>query len=220
MQNNIFNKINVSSRLLALLLLTLSLMITNSISFIVLISILVLILLILSKKSVKCYIDLIKNIKFLLLFIFIAYIIILGSIFSAILFLHKTILMILLMRMLIYTVNFQSLTNGIKTFLKPLENIIKIDDISINISLFIYFINYYINSKQEILSKYSKDEFNFKNNLLPRLFLTNYKLKIIESDLKRKFYSPKFETNNKRSNIIVFVFAVFLIIIIFKEVIS
>ena len=220
MQNNIFNSINVSSRILILFILIFSLMLTNSICFILMFSIFVLILLILNDKSVKCYIYLLKNIKFLLLFIFIAYIIMVGKIFSAILVLYKIILLILLIKTFLNGVNFQTLTNGIKTILKPFENKLKIDNISLNMSLFIYFLVYYINSNEIIMLRYSNTKFNLIKNILVRLYFTNYKLKKLESDLKLKFYSPKFEINNRKSNIVVYCFILLLILVIFKEVVS
>lgn len=220
MQNSICNQINVSSRLLILFILIFSLMLTNSISFILMFTTFILILLILNNKSVKYYIDLLKNIKFVLLFIFIAYIIIVGNIFNTLLVLYKLILVVLLIDLFMSTIKFQTLTNGLKTLLKPLENKFRIDNISLNTSLFIYFLIYYINSKEEILSKYSKQKFNFKNNILSRLFFTNYKLKKLELDLKLKFYSPKFETGDRKSNITVSIFVFLLILVIFKEVIS
>ena len=220
MQNNIFNSINVSSRLLILFILMFSLMLTDSICFILMFSIFVLILLILNDKSVKCYIYLLKNIKFLLLFIFIAYIIMVGNIFSAILVLYKIILLILLIKIFLNGVNFQTLTNGIKTILKPFENKLKIDNISLNMSSFIYFLVYYINSNEIIMLRYSNTKFNLIKNILVRLYFTNYKLKKLESDLKLKFYSPKFEINNRKSNIVVYCFILLLILVIFKEVVS
>ena len=220
MQNNIFNSINVSSRLLILFILMFSLMLTDSICFILMFSIFVLILLILNDKSVKCYIYLLKNIKFLLLFIFIAYIIMVGNVFSAILVLYKIVLLILLIKTFLNGVNFQTLTNGIKTILKPFENKLKIDSISLNMSLFIYFLVYYINSNEIIMLRYSNTKFNLIKNILVRLYFTNYKLKKLESDLKLKFYSPKFEINNKKSNIVVYCFILLLILVIFKEVVS
>lgn len=219
MQNNIFNRINVSSRLLILLLLIFSLILTNSNCLILVFSIFILMLLILRDKSVKYYLNLLKNLKFLLLFIFIAYIIMIGNIFESLLVLYKIILVVLLMNLFVSTVKFETLTNAFKTLLKPLQKKLNIDNISLNISLFIYFLIYYINSKAQILSKYPNQKFNLKNNILARLFLTNYKLKKLESDLKLKFYNPMFEVSDRKSNIIVGVFVFLLILVIFKEVI-
>ena len=143
-----------------------------------------------------------------------------GNIFNALLVLYKLILTVLLICLFLSTIKFETLTNGVKTLLKPLENKLRIDNISLNTSLFIYFLVYYINSKDQILAKYSNQKFNLKNNILPRLFLTNFKLKKFESDLKLKFYNPRFEVSDRKSNIIVCVFVFLLILVIFKEVIS
>lgn len=224
MQNSIFNKINVSTRILILIILVLSLLIANSIYFILFFSTLVLVLLILTNKSVKFYLDSIKNFKLWLLFSFIAYIIIVGNVLYSVRFIYKVILIILLLTQFSLTITFQSLTNGIKTLLRLFIKEAYLDKISYNVVSFIYFINFYINSKKDILRHYNEDKlirysFSFKRNVLPRLFLAASKTKKIESSLKIKFYEPKFENKSTKSNIVLFVFLLLFIIVIFKEVI-
>lgn len=223
MQNNICEKINVSTRILVMILLSLSILIANSIYLIVFLTILVLILLILTNKSVKFYIDLIKNSKFWLLFIFIAYIIVFRNILNFFTFIYKIILIILIVKQFSLTVNFQKLSSGIKTLLKPF-NKLNLDKISYYIIIYIYFAKFYVNSKKQIFSNYSKEvkirySFSLKYNILPRLFLTISKINKLESSLKLKYYKSEFEQRNAQSNIVLFTFFALLVIVIFKEVI-
>lgn len=223
MQNNIFSKINVSTRILILLLLSLSIFIANSIYLIIFMSILSIILLILTNKSVKLYIFFLENVKTWLLFIFIAYIIIFRNVLNSFIFIYKLMLIILIVKQFSLTVNFQSLTSGVKTLLKPL-NKFNLDKLSYDIVIFIYFINFYINSKKEIFTNYTLNKkisysLSLKHNILPRLFLTISKINKLESSLRLKFCKIKFEKNNIKSNIILFAFLVLFIIVVFKEVI-
>ena len=224
MQNSIFNKVNVSDRIIILLLLIISIFITNSLYLLAFFSVFSIILIIITNKSVKFYIDLIKNVKFWLLFIFIAYIIIFRNILGVFVFLYKIILIILYVKQFSFTVNFNNLTSAVKTLCKPVKNIYDIDKISYNITVYIYFINTYMNSKEEIFNKYDIDKkiiynFSLKYNILPRIFFTTIKTNEFESSLKLKFYKPKFEEKNKVSNIVLIMFLILFILIIFKEVI-
>jgi hypothetical protein len=84
MQNNVFDKINVSTQIIVLFLTILSLLMAKSLYYILFLTILLTILFIITNKSVKYYIETLKNVKFLLLFSLIAYIIILGNIINSI----------------------------------------------------------------------------------------------------------------------------------------
>jgi len=224
MQNNIFSKINVLHRIIILLLLIVSIFVTNSLYLIIAFSIFVMIVAILTNKSVKFYIHLIKNVKLWLLFIFITYIIVFRSILGAFAFLYKVILVILIIKQFSLTVNFNSLASAIKTVFKPVKKIFNIDKISYNIAIFIYFINTYMKSKEEIFARYNLDnkimyKFSLKYNIFPRVFLTMSKTNEFESSLKLKFYKIRFEPKNKVSNIVLFSFVILFMVVIFKEVI-
>lgn len=224
MQNNIFSKVNVLDRIIILLLLIISIFVTNSIYLIVFFSIFLIILIILTNKSVKFYIQLIKNVKFWLLFIFIAYIIIFRNILGSFTLLYKTILIILFIRQFSLTVNFNDLTSAIKTSLKPVQTLFNIDKISYTIIIFVYFMNMYMKSKEEIFTRYAIDKkimcnFSLKYNILPRVFLTMSRTNEFESSLKLKFYKARFEGKNKTSKVVLFVFLILFVVVIFKEVI-
>ena len=223
MQNSIINRINVSTRILILLICSLIILLANSIYLISFMSILFILLLLLTNKNVKFYINLVKKIITLLLFIFIAYIIYSRDILFSFVFTYKALLIILYIKQFSLSVNFYKLTSGIKTLFNPLK-IIKLDIISYDIVIFIYFIKYYINSKEEIFSNYDNDQkiiytFSLKHNFLPRLFLSVSKIKKLESSLKLKYFSAKLEKKDTLSNILLMIFIFLMIVVIFKEVI-
>lgn len=220
MQNNVFNKINVSTRILILLLLSSSILIANSIYLMLFMSIFFIILFILTNKSVKSYMKLLKNIKFLLLFIFITYIIIFRNVLNGLFFTYKIILIILYVKQFTLTVNFQNLNNGINSLLKPM----KLDKFSYDILIFIYFVTFYIISKEQVFTNYSgaKKEyytFSLKYNVFPRIFLAVSKINMLESSLKLKFYKKDYENNSMLSNIVLSIFLLLFMVIVLREVI-
>lgn len=224
MQNNVFKKINVSTRILMLMLLSLCILIANSIYFMLFLLIFIIILLILTDKNVKFYINAIKNVKFWLLFIFITYIIIFRNILDSFVFIYKVLLIVLIVKQFMLTVNFQNLTNGIMTLLKPLCKFLNLEKVTYNIVIFINFVKIYIDSRKKIFSNYEPNKkifycFSLKYNILPRLFFTMAKLNKLESSLKLKFYKSNFEEKNLISSITLFVFVMLFIGVIFKEVI-
>ena len=224
MQNNIFSKVNVFTRLLVLLLLILSIFIAKSVYLLIFLTLLCVLLILLTKKSVKFYIDSIKNVKFWLLFIFIAYIIICRNILVSFVFTYKVVLVILIVKQFYMTVNFYTLTDGIMTLFNFIGIKLKSDKISYNIVSFIYFINIYIKTKKEIFNKYDDDkkikyQFSFKYNVYPRIFLTMSKMERFESSLKIKFYKPSLEEKNIESKIVLLTFLVLFITVVLKEVI-
>lgn len=224
MQNNVFSKVNVSTRLIVLLIIILSIFIAQSIYLLIFLTLLSLLFILLTKKSVKFYIDSIKNVKFWLLFVFITYIIICRNVLVSFAFVYKVVLVILIVKQFCMTVNFYTLTNGIMTLLNIVGAKFKSDKISYNIVNFIYFINTYIKTKKEIFCKYDGEEklkyqFSFKYNIFPRVFLTMSKMEGFESSLKLKFYEPKLEEKNLQSKIVLLIFLVLFIAVVLKEVI-
>lgn len=224
MQNNVFNSVNVSTRLIVLLLFILSIFIAKSMYLLIFLTLLCLIFIILTRKSVKFYIDSIKNVKFWLLFIFITYIIICRNVLVSLMFIYKILIVIVIVKQFCMTVNFCTLTNGIMTLLNFIGIKLKIDKISYNIVNFIYFVNIYIKTKNEIFNKYDSEkklkyQFSFKYNIFPRVFLTMSKMEKFESSIKLKFYKPKLEEKNLQSKIVFFVFLVLFVTVVLKEVI-
>lgn len=224
MQSNAFDKVNVSTRMLILLMIVLGILIAKSIYLIILLTLLFVFVFLLTNKSVKFYIDLIKNVKLWLLFVFIAYIIIFRNVVHSFIFTYKILLVLLYVIQFNLTTTFSDKTNAIKTLIKPMNKVFDTDQISYNIVVFIYFFFTYINSKQEIFKKYNKEEkiiysFSLKHNILPRFLFTVSKISELESSLKLKFYRPRFEKKLKSSNTILVFVLLFFLMIVFKEVI-
>ena len=223
MQNNIFSKVNVSTRILILMLISLIILVANSMYLLIFMSIFFVIFLILTNKSVKFYIDSIKNVNIWLLFIFITYIIIFRNVLNSIVFIYKIILIVLYVKQFSLTVNFSKLVSGIKTLFKFIlkrEN----NKFSYNLVIFIYFVKYYIGSKRKIFDKYSFKQkifynFSLKHNILPRVFLSATKINKLESSLKLKFNKYNLEEIKKSSNIILCIFVLLFIVVFFKEVV-
>jgi len=224
MQNKFIKKINTSSLIISLLFLIFIIFIANSVYLLSFITILLLVLIILTNQNVKFYVETFKNSILILLFAFTLYIIISGNILESIVFSYKIFLIILYIKQFLVIIKFHELINGINTLLKPLGNRIKINEISYNIALLIFFIDIYIHSKDEIFKNYvSKNKFiytfSIKHNVFPRIFLTISKIKNIENSLKIKNYKINYDRTNKESIIFVLFFIVLFIIVFFKEVI-
>ena len=223
MQNNIFNKFNVSSRIICLLILILIILFANSLYLLLFLLIFTVLILMLTDESVNVYIDFIKNVKFILLFIFIGYIIIFGKIVASLIFTCKIILIFLHVKQFTLTTNMHCLINGIKTLLKPLRKFININDFSYNIGLFILFINTYLESEEVILNRYNESRyryiFSLKRNILPRIYYTTNKINEKEESMRLKFYKTKEEIVNKQSKLIIIVFSLLFVVVMFKEVI-
>lgn len=223
MQNNIYNKINTSSRIICLMLLILINLLANSLYLLMFLLVFTILLLTLTTESVNVYIDFIKNVKFVLLFIFIGYIIIFGNIVFGLLFTCKVFLILMLIKHFILTTPICDLINGIRMILNPIKKFINIDNISYNMGLFVIFIQEYFECKKTILNKYKQCKykyiFSLKYNILPRIYYTINKINEKEDSLRLKFYSSKEELINKQSKMIVVVFSLLFVVVVFKEVI-
>jgi len=223
MLSNVYNKINVSTKIWGLILLIISILISKSIYGVIALSILLLILILFKNKSVKFYINSINSTKIMLLFIFIMYIIFFRNILYSLIFVYKVILVILYIKHFSINMKIQKLINGIMTIFRPIK-IMKQDEIAYKIVMFFSFFSFYNNAKKEIFLNYNNKEklkyiFSLKYNIFPRVFLAMTKMDLLESSLKLKFYKPKYETKNMESNITLLILVVIFIIIIFKEVI-
>ena len=215
MQNN---GINVSSRIMCTLLLCLSIFFANSIYLIIFLSILCLIFIILTDKSVKEYIYLIKKFKFWLLFIFITYIMFFRNILNSLILCYKFILILFTLKQFSLTVNFESLNDGINSLLK---RIIKNNSskISYNVTLILYFIKFYINTPDKTNNLYYENKWSFKKYIIPKIYMVINKLTKLENALRLKCYKSKVESFSLKSIILEYLYLLLFIVVIFKEVI-
>lgn len=224
MPNSILDKFNVSIKIIVLIITLTSISISKSVYILLFFSFLLLFLTLLSSISVNKYVELIKNIILILLFILIIYIIIFRNILYAFLFIYKAVLVVLYVKHFNLSVNIQKKLNGVFTILKPLNKFININSLSFNIICFIEYIYIFLNSKEEIMSNYNKNKrllysFSMKYNIIPRAFLSSLRVKKIESSLKLKHAKPKYEIINIQSKILLGFFILLFILVIIKEVI-
>ena len=157
MQNSFINKINVSTRIIMMILIGLSVLVAKSIYLITFLSILCIIFIMLTKKSVKYYIHLLKNIKFLLLFLYIAYIIFFRNIIGSFLFIYKVLLIIFFVVQLSQSINLESLINGVNTITKVLTKKEQ-KNCAYNVGVTLYLIKYYIESSNYLSKKHIHNE--------------------------------------------------------------
>ena len=224
MQSNIITRISPSARILVLMILILSLFLANSIYLILFITTLTLILFIITGKKVNLSVNTIKKVILFLLFFLIIYIIIFRqyNIVSNGILLGKMIIIVVLVQILFLNTSFSELHSGIYGILKPLKRRnFDIEKISLDVTLSIYFINFLMESKNEI-KKFQQingiKRRNIKNFVLPRIFYSINQLDNLQSDLKVKFYKLNYKKVNIFSKIILILFILLFSICIFKEV--
>ena len=220
MQNKFLNSINNSIKLIILFLIILSIFLANSLFLILFLLTLEFIILMLINKSVNIYVDFIKKIKILLLFIFI---IIYSDLLKAFIYTYKMTSCLILIKSMLMLIDFKSLNNGFYTILFPLKMFgLNILNISYNMTLAVYFLEFMINSSIEIkniqLLK-NKRTNNLKNFFLPRILFVSNKINQLESNLKLNFFEISIDRFNFKSIILLLLFIILFLTIVVKEVI-
>jgi len=145
MQNKFIKSINMSTKILILLILIMSVLVSKSLYLISIITILVLIISIISNKCVKFYLDVLKNNFIWLLFFSIMYIIIFRNIYFYLILVYKLILITLILKVFTSNLNFDEFNFGVYTLLHPLKYTrLNIKKISYNIAIYVFYIIYFI----------------------------------------------------------------------------
>ncbi len=223
MQNKFINNIANSVKLIIIVILIMSIFIAKSLFLLLFLLTLEFIILILIDKNVNVYVEFIKKIKMLLLFIFIVYIIIYRDLLYSFIFLYKLVCSSILIKVIIIKMNFKDLNNGIYTILFPLKLFtFNIKKISYNITLTMYFLKFLISSKMEIkqlqLMK-NKTIHNIRNFFMPRLMISINNMKNIENSLKLNYFELKADKLNFKSILLLIIFMCLFSVVVFKEVI-
>lgn len=223
MQQNLLNKINVSSRILISILVLFTLFVAKSLFLIIFLSILCFIVILLKEKSVNIYIKALKKIALMLLFFAIIYIIVFRDILSCLIFVYKIIVFVIFLVGLFEETKLNRLIDGIYTIVFPfVKKKANLDKIAYNVSLFIYFLLCLMNSDEEIqqiqkLRNYKR--FNIKYYFLPRLIFAIDKMTKLETNLKFNYFKPKKEKSSLVSNFLLLFVLILFISVVFKEVI-
>ena len=224
MQNNIISKISPTPRIICLFILSISLFIAKSIFLILCITTLTLIFMIITEKKVNIYVNIIKKISILLLFLLIVYIIMFEyNIFNWLFFIYKLIIVTFLFTIFYINTGFNQLHQSIYGCLKPLEKMkMDIEGISFDIVLSLFFLKSLIVNKQRISETqniYGKKQLNLKNYILPIFINSANELNEFQCQLKIKFYKLSYKKSNIFSKFILIVFLILFILVVFKEVI-
>ena len=221
--NEITNKLNVSSRIKIIIIISLILMISHSLFLTLSMIVLVVMILTLYNKNVKYYINTLKNICIWLILIQLIYIIISESIVDSFIFIFKFILVLLLLNNLILTTTFGKIHSGLEKCLSVFSILaINIEKLSYEISVFIFYTKYLIESKTRILKMQNlktKIIRNSKNLLVPSIVLSTNKIQNLERSLIIDHYKLKKENRNILSSVFECLFLTLLIVVIIKEVI-
>lgn len=224
MQNNIIKKISPGTRLICLLILTISLILANSIFLILFITTLTIILIMITGKSVNLYVNIIKKSYILLLFFLIIYILIFKcNIVNCIFFSYKLIILLLLFSIFNFNMCFGQLHQAIYYSLSFLEIIkINVEKISFDIVIALYFFKKIISNSYNLFNFkkiYGRKKQRIKNSFLSILLKTDNELNEFQNCLKVKNYKLKKESKNLFSKIILISIIILFVFVVFKEVI-
>lgn len=224
MQNNIIKKISPTVRIICLFILCISLFMAKSIFLILFITTLTLILIIITGKKVNAYVNIIKKVEILLLFLLIVYIIMFEyNIFNWLIFAFKLIIVTLLFAVFYFNTGFNQLHQAIYGCLRILEKMkINIEGVSFDIVVALFFLKSLISNSYKIFKTqkmYSKRKINLKNYILPIFINSVNELNELQRNLKSKFYKLSYRNNNQFSKFILIIFTVLFIFVVFKEVI-
>ena len=219
MHKEFFDTVTPFSKLIIIFLLIIMLFITNSIYIILFITILTVYLMILINKSVNFYIKIFKNYLLLLLFLLLIYIIFLRS--NIILFTCKLIISTLLFSIYFIYVNFSELNLVIYKLLIPLKYVgVNIQNVSYNITIYLYYINYLFSSNTEIIKKQqlkSNKKYNLKYLFLPALIYADDKTRKLNTNLKLNYYKLIYKKENKTSLFILLFFIILFILTLIRR---
>ena len=219
MYDNIIKDLNVSVKILIMLLLIFLLFIVKSLYFVMFELILTIILIISSNESIKKYVNSLKIFLVLLPFVIIAYIMFKNG---ALLVSLKVIVIILLLNIFIVTTSFLGLYNGIYTLFKLYyRNEKKLNLKVLNISTKIYFLNRLFVGNEKLDKAKSKglNKRQILNYAKVKYNLAKNDSEFIKNKLKLKIYSGRFERINRKSKIYLVLTILLSILVVLKEVI-
>lgn len=139
------------SKIICVLLFILMVLCFNSYVSILILSLLVIVMMLNTGVPFKLYYHVVKNLKFLLLLIFIFFTLISFSFVSGILILVKAILIVIYLAILTLTTPTTEIIYGLEQFLYPLKRFnIKSNVLALNIGLFLRFIPTFIDERNRI----------------------------------------------------------------------
>ena len=218
MPKSLLSEINPFVKLLIMFILIVSILIGKSFYLLLILGVIALIVILISDISVNKYVEEIKKIFMWLIFIFLAYIIILNN-RSILLFVYKTTLIIIFLETFLLSSSFDEIDSGINTIIRPLKLFkYNTDSISLNITLSIFFLINLINLDYRSVD-YDMFSYSFyPKYIISRILIVNDKINSYQMSLKLKFYKVKNYKFDTRDIILFVAFISFFIIVIYEEV--
>ena len=216
-------RINSLTKLLIAIITLICLVLAKSIYLTIIITLIAAIFIEFGLKSVEKFLISLKN-YFLILSIFGLIIIIILGVFNIntiSIVLYKIFISSIILSVLDSNVEFSDLHSAIFEALHHIK-FINYRKISLNITMFLFFIKTFINAKKDIIDiqKFNnKISFKIKYYFFPRLLRTIRKMDDLKLNLKLSFYEVKCQKFNLESKLLLILSLLFLITCIFKEVI-
>ncbi len=225
MLNKYLKRMTTLSKFISIILLIIMIFIAKSTFFILSLTIISTIFLLELgdiEKNVKEYFNTLKKTSFILMFVVLAYIIIIGFNARILLLIYKMVICVLLIKCLLINSSFEKIDGAIYKLLSPLKKTgLNIDSLSYNLTLYIYFVKYIVDSGDKIKKArklFGKKGIHIKELLIPRFLYSLEETNKLENNLKINFYTRRVEKINSNSIVILSIFIILFIISIFKEV--
>ena len=211
------------AKLISLIFLIFSIVVAKSIYLILFLITLIILLGICLKLSVKEYVKFIRDITIILVIFLASYIIIIReyNIFNILVLICKILMIGILIKQFDSNNNFKELNEALYGILSIFRKK-DIDNTCYDISMSLYLIKYFIESKQYIKERqlfYKKRIFGFKYSFFPRVIYTINALEELKFKLKANHYTMMPTKSNFKSKIVIIASFAFFVICIFKEVI-
>ena len=223
MLDELISKINISSRLKIIIIVSLMLVLGHSLWFFAFITVLTLIILLIYNIHINIYINSLKSIIMILVIVILISFAITKDWIETLILIYKVLIIILLNINFTNTVTFDELNSGLNKVLKNLKKFsFDVQKISFELSIIIFYTKYLLESKKEVLNiqtLHGKRKYLIKSNLIPRLIFAINKTENLKIFLKEENYKQKVEKVNSKSKMLELSFIVLLIIVLIKEVI-
>lgn len=207
-------------KMISLLCMILMIVFSKSPLFIIVITLMTFIGVLINSKSLKYYVHNIVNICPMIVFIVLLVLFTVKDV-NYIMFIYKTILLSMLIVSFMILSSFDGLNSSLYILLKPLSIIgLDVEKISFNISISIYYLLFFINSKDNVRMINKKNNIHSINPkyFISRLLMTNERIANFKLSLKLKFYRVKRCTFSKADIVFIVVFVLFTIFAFIKEV--
>ena len=221
MYKRLISEINPFVQLFITFIIIFMLIISKSIFFLIILTIIILIIILISGISMNKFFNNIRNLLFIVIYLWILLAIILKG-HSLFITTYKLFLIICIISIGFYKMTFDKLHYALNVFLICLSVFnFNVEKISYNVTINIYYLKYLIDSKKIIglLGKKNNISFPSFKYAISAILISKDKIYKLEVSLKLKFYKLKKYKINFKDKILILLFVIFAIISFMKEVI-